>query len=117
MHFCRTGKTSLIAFYLLFFAYQTFFTKSVELCCKLQETLYRVTAPLDEIIRFVHSVSVLESNGMNKFAADALAGLAAKEDVSKITLKKTSKSRAGVSQEKSEYDGTAPVMLLQIKGE
>lgn len=59
---------------------------------------------------------VSESNDINKFAADALAGLAAKEDASKVTLKKTSKSKSGVSREKSEHDGTAPVMLLQIKG-
>ena len=65
---------------------------------------------------FTFSIYVVESKDNNKFAIDALAGLAAKEDVSKITLKKTSKSKTGVSQEKSEYDGTAPVMLLQIKG-
>ena len=53
---------------------------------------------------------------INTFAKDALAGLSAKEDVSKITLKKTSKSKTGVSKEKSEYDGTAPVMLMQVKG-
>ncbi len=65
---------------------------------------------------FIFPVYISESKDINKFAVDALAGLAAKEDVSKITLKKTSKSKTGVSQEKSEYDGTAPVMLLQIKG-
>ena len=57
-----------------------------------------------------------ESKHINNYADDTLAGLAATEDASKITLKKTSKSKTGVSKEKSEYDGTAPVMLLQIKG-
>lgn len=63
------------------------------------------------------NLSVLGSREINTFSRDALAGLSAKEDVSKITLKKTAKSKTGVSQEKSEHDGTAPVMLMQIKGE
>lgn len=42
----------------------------------------------------------------------ALAALAGREDFSRVSLRKTK----GPGKEKDEYDGSLPVMLIQIKG-
>lgn len=42
----------------------------------------------------------------------ALAALASREDFSRVSLRKTK----GPGKEKDEYDGSLPVMLIQIKG-
>ena len=42
----------------------------------------------------------------------ALAALASREDFSRVSLRKTK----GPGKEKGEFDGSLPVMLLQIKG-
>ena len=42
----------------------------------------------------------------------ALAALASREDFSRVSLRKTK----GPGKDKDEYDGSLPVMLIQIKG-
>lgn len=42
----------------------------------------------------------------------ALAALASREDFSRVSLRRTK----GPGKEKDEYDGSLPVMLIQIKG-
>ena len=42
----------------------------------------------------------------------ALAALASREDFSRVSLRKTK----GPGKEKDEFDGSLPVMLIQIKG-